>query len=179
MFSPLRRQSANQTFDPRCRHANLSGERLTAHDAARGAGNSCQSLFGCREASSVRYWGCAESRPYWDLPPLRTGSHGPAIFVWDSGVKAAPLSDVPPNVGPDPHDTVPALVGGLLEPDECLFHDRSRDEPLWQSRVPSSDSEVIKGHRWESGSPTSVTRKCRFIPRKFVLFGLAMLIQRW
>ncbi len=49
----------------------------------------------------------AESRPFWGIPALRTPSPGPALFVWDTGVPAAPLTDTPPTVGPDPHDTTP------------------------------------------------------------------------
>ena len=31
----------------------------------------------------------------------------PALFVWDTGVPAPPLTDTPPTTGPDPHDTTP------------------------------------------------------------------------
>jgi hypothetical protein len=48
-----------------------------------------------------------EAEPFWDLAPLHTPSTGPALFVWDTGVPAAPLTDTPPTAGPDPHDTTP------------------------------------------------------------------------
>jgi hypothetical protein len=48
-----------------------------------------------------------EAQPFWDLPRLHTPSKGPALFVWDIGVPAAPLTNTPPTVGPDPHDTTP------------------------------------------------------------------------
>jgi hypothetical protein len=48
-----------------------------------------------------------ESQPFWDLPALKTPSRGPALFVWDTGVPPAPLTDTPPTRGPDPHDTTP------------------------------------------------------------------------
>jgi hypothetical protein len=48
-----------------------------------------------------------EVQPFWDLPSLHTPSAGPALFVWDTGVPAAPLTNTPPIVGPDPHDTTP------------------------------------------------------------------------
>jgi len=51
-----------------------------------------------------------ERAPFWDLPPLRHGSTGPALIVWDSGVPPAPTTDTPPTKGPDPHDTVPRTV---------------------------------------------------------------------
>ena len=44
---------------------------------------------------------------FWDIPVLRTPSRGPALFVWDTGVPAAPLADTAPSNGPDPHDTTP------------------------------------------------------------------------
>jgi hypothetical protein len=48
-----------------------------------------------------------EKEPYWDLPALSSSWNGPALFVWDTGVPPAPLSDTPPTQGPDPHDTTP------------------------------------------------------------------------
>jgi hypothetical protein len=48
-----------------------------------------------------------ETQPFWDIPALSEPSSGPALFVWDTGVPAAPLSDTPPTAGPDPHDTTP------------------------------------------------------------------------
>jgi len=51
-----------------------------------------------------------EREPFWDLAPLRHGSKGPALTVWDSGVPPAPKTDTPPTEGPDPHDTVPRTV---------------------------------------------------------------------
>ena len=48
-----------------------------------------------------------EAQPFWDLSSLRTPSTGPALFVWDTGVPAAPLTNAPPTVGPDPHDVTP------------------------------------------------------------------------
>ena len=51
-----------------------------------------------------------EREPFWDFPSVRSGSKGPALTVWDSGIPAAPLTDTPPSKGPDPHDTVPRTV---------------------------------------------------------------------
>jgi hypothetical protein len=48
-----------------------------------------------------------ETQPFWNLAPLPSGSGGPALFVWDTGVPAAPLTDTAPAAGPDPHDTTP------------------------------------------------------------------------
>lgn len=48
-----------------------------------------------------------EAVPFWDLPAFVPGGTGPALFVWDSGVPPAPLTDQPPTAGPDPHDTTP------------------------------------------------------------------------
>jgi hypothetical protein len=48
-----------------------------------------------------------ETQLFWDIPVLSGPSSGPALFVWDTGVPAAPLSDTPPTAGPDPHDTTP------------------------------------------------------------------------
>jgi hypothetical protein len=48
-----------------------------------------------------------EKQPFWGIPTLSAPSAGPALFVWDTGVPAEPLSDTPPTKGPDPHDTTP------------------------------------------------------------------------
>ncbi len=48
-----------------------------------------------------------QAQPFWDLAPLQTPSGGPGLFVWDTGVPAAPLTNTPPTKGPDPHDTTP------------------------------------------------------------------------
>jgi hypothetical protein len=48
-----------------------------------------------------------EKQPFWGLPALAASSTGPALFVWDTGVPAAPLTNTPPTAGPDPHDTTP------------------------------------------------------------------------
>jgi hypothetical protein len=48
-----------------------------------------------------------EAQPFWDLSALHTPSTGPALFVWDTGVPAAPLTNTPPTAGADPHDTTP------------------------------------------------------------------------
>lgn len=48
-----------------------------------------------------------ETEPFWNLPRLHTPSTGPALFVWDTGVPPAPLTNTPPSSGPDPHDTTP------------------------------------------------------------------------
>lgn len=48
-----------------------------------------------------------EAQPFWGIPALRANWHGPALFVWDTGVPAAPLADVAPTAGHDPHDTTP------------------------------------------------------------------------
>jgi len=48
-----------------------------------------------------------EAQPFWDIPSLHTPAGGPALFVWDTGVAAEPLSDTAPTQGQDPHDTTP------------------------------------------------------------------------
>jgi hypothetical protein len=48
-----------------------------------------------------------EAQPFWDLATLHTPTTGPALFVWDTGVPAEPLSDTAPTQGTDPHDTTP------------------------------------------------------------------------
>ncbi len=48
-----------------------------------------------------------EAQPFWDIPRLKPGSKGPALFVWDSGVPPPPLTNTPPTAGHDPHDTTP------------------------------------------------------------------------
>ena len=49
----------------------------------------------------------AASQLLWGIPVLHTPSGGPALFVWDTGVLAAPQTNTPPTSGPDPHDTTP------------------------------------------------------------------------
>lgn len=41
--------------------------------------------------------------PGWDLPTLTYPSSGSALIVWDSGADLAPLGNVPPRTGDDPH----------------------------------------------------------------------------
>jgi hypothetical protein len=48
-----------------------------------------------------------EAQPFWDIATFHAPAHGPALFVWDTGVPAEPLSDTPPTRGQDPHDTTP------------------------------------------------------------------------
>jgi hypothetical protein len=47
------------------------------------------------------------SRSLWVIPALHSRSRGPALFVWDTGVLVAPLTNTPPTSGPDPHGTTP------------------------------------------------------------------------
>jgi len=46
-----------------------------------------------------------QAQPFWDLPKLGPAATGPALFVWDTGALPAPLTDVAPTQGPDPHST--------------------------------------------------------------------------
>jgi hypothetical protein len=48
-----------------------------------------------------------QTEPFWGLPVVGPGSPGPALFVWDTGVPPAPLTNTPPTRGKDPHDTTP------------------------------------------------------------------------
>jgi hypothetical protein len=48
-----------------------------------------------------------EAQPFWDLATFHAPARGPALFVWDTGVPAEPLSDRAPTQGKDPHDTMP------------------------------------------------------------------------
>ena len=48
-----------------------------------------------------------ERQPFGDIPPLKPGSKGPALFVGDGGVPPPPLTNTPPTAGHDPHDTTP------------------------------------------------------------------------
>lgn len=48
-----------------------------------------------------------QNEPLWDLPAITSPSGGASLFVWDTGVPPAPLTDTPPTQGPDPHDTTP------------------------------------------------------------------------
>jgi hypothetical protein len=48
-----------------------------------------------------------EAQPFWDMATFHAPARGPALFVWDTGVPAEPLSDTAPTQGQDPHDTTP------------------------------------------------------------------------
>jgi hypothetical protein len=41
--------------------------------------------------------------PFWNIRPLKPGATGSALFVWDSGTPAPPLTNTPPTAGSDPH----------------------------------------------------------------------------
>ncbi len=75
-----------------------------------------------------------EVQPFWNLPRLHTPSTGPALFVWDTGVPAAPLSNTPPTTGPDPHDTTPRTFPAFWAQMHTFFTtgrvtDPCRDKP--------------------------------------------------
>jgi hypothetical protein len=48
-----------------------------------------------------------EAHPFWDITTFHAPGRGSALFVWDTGVPAEPLSDTAPVQGQDPHDTTP------------------------------------------------------------------------
>jgi hypothetical protein len=54
----------------------------------------------------------ADAVPFWGIPPIpRFPWRGSALFMWDSGSPQAPLSNIPPTAGHDPHNdlaTTPA-----------------------------------------------------------------------
>ncbi|MGH9082247.1 MAG: hypothetical protein ACRDWN_02780, partial [Acidimicrobiales bacterium] len=62
-----------------------------------------------------------EQQPFWGIPTAKSGSKGPALFVWDSGVPPAPLTDTPPTKGNDPHDTVPRDVPAFWKQMNAFF----------------------------------------------------------
>lgn len=45
----------------------------------------------------------ADVDPGWDLPSIDYPSTGSGLVVWDSGAALAPVANVPPRAGPDPH----------------------------------------------------------------------------
>jgi hypothetical protein len=44
-----------------------------------------------------------DAEPGWDLPSIDYPSNGSALILWDSGSPMAPLENVPPRAGRDPH----------------------------------------------------------------------------
>ena len=64
----------------------------------------------------------SEAEPFWGIPSLPSLFSGnAALFVWDSGVPAAPIADVAPAIGPDPHDTVPRMVPAFWKQADEFF----------------------------------------------------------
>ena len=67
-----------------------------------------------------------EAVPFWGISALPAQYSGDAaLFVWDSGVPAAPIADVAPTSGPDPHDTVPRMVPAFWKQAAEFFSDRT------------------------------------------------------
>ncbi len=63
-----------------------------------------------------------EAVPFWGISALPAAYSGDAaLFVWDSGVPAAPIADVAPTSGPDPHDTVPRMVPAFWKQADEFF----------------------------------------------------------
>jgi hypothetical protein len=92
-------------------HQVLMGEAFGDHQVANIVTETEARTIGASvHEPALRPGRAHEHQPLWDLPALRRGSRGPALFVWDSGVPPAPTSDTPPHIGPDPHDTVPRSV---------------------------------------------------------------------
>ena len=92
-------------------HQVLMGEAFGDHQVANIVTETEARTIGASvHEPALRPGRANEHQPLWDLPALRRGSRGPALFVWDSGVPPAPTSDTPPHMGPDPHDTVPRSV---------------------------------------------------------------------
>jgi hypothetical protein len=64
----------------------------------------------------------AASAEFWGLARLPAGpATGPALYVWDSGVPAPPLTDVPASAGPDPHDTTPRSLPAFWRQMDVFF----------------------------------------------------------
>lgn len=62
-----------------------------------------------------------ESQAFWDLPGLGATSTGSVLFVWDTGVTAAPLTDTPPMHGSDPHNTTPRTLPAFWKQMDTIF----------------------------------------------------------
>ncbi|MFN8017461.1 MAG: DUF4214 domain-containing protein [Acidimicrobiales bacterium] len=58
--------------------------------------------------------------PGWGLPSLSYPSTGSGLVVWDSGSPVAPLENVPPRAGADPHEDPRRAVNGQEQKDAFL-----------------------------------------------------------
>ena len=74
-----------------------------------------------------------ERQPSWDIGALQTPSRGPALFVWNTGVPAAPLTDTPPTAGPDPHDTTPRTFPAFWKQMHTFFATGAVSDPCGAS----------------------------------------------
>jgi len=74
-----------------------------------------------------------EHQPFWDIGALQTPSRGPALFVWNTGVPAAPLTDTPPTAGPDPHDTTPRTFPAFWKQMHTFFTTGAVSDPCGAS----------------------------------------------
>jgi hypothetical protein len=104
------------------RHQVLMAEAFGDHQVANIATETEARTIGAALHEPALAPGRSNQRqPFWDLVPVRAGSRGPALFVWDSGVPAAPVGDVAPSSGPDPHDTVPRSLARFWSQMNAFF----------------------------------------------------------
>ena len=63
--------------------------------------------------------------PGWGLPSIDYPSSGSALIVWDSGSPLAPLQNVPPRAGRDPHGDPRSDAEAQQQKSDFLRHDGS------------------------------------------------------
>ena len=57
---------------------------------------------------AVRAGRSLDATPFWGIPRVRGAHRGSELVMWDSGSPAAPVGNVPPSEGHDPHGDPPA-----------------------------------------------------------------------
>ncbi|HVA08125.1 MAG TPA: hypothetical protein VNG12_15415 [Acidimicrobiales bacterium] len=112
------------------RHQVLLEEAFGDHQVANVTTETEARTIGARIHQPVLRPGRSnEHRPFWAIPSLATPSAGPALFVWDSGVPPAPLADIPPVTGHDPHGTVPRSYPAFWKQMDTFFRTGQITDP--------------------------------------------------
>ena len=142
-------------------HQVLLEEAFGDHQVANVATETEARTIG---AASARAGACARAQPgaaavLGHPRALQTPSRGPALFVWDTGVPAAPLADTAAHQAAlIPHDTTPRTFPAFWTQMHTFFT-TGRGEATRAERQPVHRARHLRPAPEESGDRTAQTRR--------------------